>query len=125
MRSLWEGCGARLLTKGAFERIGNETVEVGGRMITADVIAVAAPLRGTTAWLPPALVDEHALLRVNNTMAAAAAVWGIGDVVAVPEGYRLPPALRSIQATASGVAHNVAPALRGDSPKPSLRPRGP
>ncbi len=58
-------------------------------------------------------------------MAAAAAVWGIGDVVAVPEGYRLPPALRSIQATASGVANNVARALRGDSAKPILRPGGP
>ncbi|HLQ16867.1 MAG TPA: FAD-dependent oxidoreductase [Candidatus Eisenbacteria bacterium] len=125
IRSLFERRGARLVTEGAVERIGNGTVEVGGRMITADVIAVAAPLRGTTAWLPPALVDEHALLRVNNTMAAAAAVWGIGDVVAVPEGYRLPPTLRSIQATASGVANNVARALRGDSAKPILRPGGP
>ncbi len=125
VRSLFERRGAQLISEGAVERIGNGTVEVGGRVIAADVIAVAAPLRGTTSWLPPALVDEHAMLRVNNTMAATAGVWGIGDVVAVPDGYRLPPALRSIQATASGVASNVARALRGESPKPVLRPGAP
>jgi NADH dehydrogenase FAD-containing subunit len=125
VRSLFERRGAQLITEGAVERIGHGTVEVGGRVVVADVIAVAAPLRGTTAWLPPALVDEHAMLRVDNTMAATAGVFGLGDVVAVPEGYRLPPALRSIQATASGVASNVAGALRGDSPKPILRPGGP
>jgi NADH:ubiquinone reductase (H+-translocating) len=125
IRSLFERRGAQLISEGAVERIGNGTVEVGGRVIAADVIAVAAPLRGTTAWLPPALVDEHAMLRVSDTMAAAPGIWGIGDVVAVPDGYRLPPALRSIQATAGGVAGNVARALRGDSPKPILRPGGP
>src|SRR5438132_2505621 len=62
IRSLFERRGAQLITEGPVERVGNGTVEVGGRVITADVIAVAAPLRGTTAWLPPALVDKHALL---------------------------------------------------------------
>ena len=121
VRSIFERRGAQLVTEGAVERIGEGTVEVGGRVIVADVIAVAAPLRGTTAWLPAALVDERAMLRIDNTMAATAGVFGIGDVVSVPEGYRLPPALRSIQATAGGVARNVATALRGEAPKQILR----
>jgi NADH dehydrogenase FAD-containing subunit len=125
VRSLFERRGAQLIGEGAIERIGEKTVEVGGRVIVADVIAVAAPLRGNTAWLPSALVDERAMLRVDNTMAATAGVFGIGDVVSVPEDYRLPPALRSIQATASGVARNVAAALRGDVPEPILRQGGP
>lgn len=121
VRSLFERRGAKLIGEGAIERIGEGTVEVGGRVIGADVIAVAAPLRGNTAWLPSALVDERAMLRVDDTMAATAGVFGIGDVVSVPEDYPLPPTLRSIQATAGGVAHNVAAALRGDVPKPVLR----
>jgi NADH dehydrogenase FAD-containing subunit len=125
MRSLFERRGAQLIAEGAIDRIGEGKVEVGGRVIVADVIAVAAPLRGNTAWLPSSLVDERAMLRVDNTMAATAGVFGIGDVVSVPEGYRLPPALRSIQATAGGVARNVAAALRGDAPKPILRKGGP
>ena len=125
IRNLFEGRGAQLIADGAIERIGEGTVELGGRLIVADVIVVAAPLRGNTAWLPPALVDERAMLRVDNTMAATAGVFGIGDAVSVPEGYRLPPALRSIQATASGVARNVAAALRGNVAKPVLRKGGP
>ena len=124
VRSIFERRGAQLVTEGAVERIGEGTVEVGGRVIVADVIAVAAPLRGATAWLPAALVDERAMLRIDNTMAATAGVFGIGDVVSVPDGYRLPPALRSIQATAGGVARNVATALRGEAPKPILRQGG-
>jgi NADH:ubiquinone reductase (H+-translocating) len=124
VRSIFERRGAQLVTEGAVQQIGEGTVEVGGRVVVADVIAVAAPLRGTTAWLPPALVDERAMLRVDNTMAATAGVFGIGDVVSVPEGYRLPPALRSIQATARGVARNVIAALRGEAPKPILRQGG-
>lgn len=122
---LFERRGAQLIAEGAIERIGDGTVEVGGRVIVADLIAVAAPLRGNTAWLPSALVDERAMLRVDNAMAARAGVFGIGDVVSVPEDYRLPPALRSIQATAGGVARNVAAALRGEVPKPILRKGGP
>ena len=90
-------------------------------MVVADVIAIATPLRGTTDWLPPALVDERGMLRVDNAMAATAGVFGIGDVVSVPEAYRLPPALRSIQATARGVALNVIAALGGGATKPILR----
>ena len=125
IRNLFERRGAQLIAEGAVARIGEGSVEVGRRVIAADVIAVAAPLRGNTAWLPPALLDERAMLRVDNTMAATDGVFGLGDVVSVPEGYRLPPALRSIQATASGVARNVAAALRGDFPKPILRKGGP
>jgi len=58
-------------------------------------------------------------------MAAGAGVFGIGDVVAVPDGYRLPPALRSIQATAPGIARNVARALRGAASQPVLKPGQP
>jgi hypothetical protein len=58
-------------------------------------------------------------------MAAGSGVFGIGDVVAAPEGYRLPPALRSIQATARGTAGNVAAALQGSAPQPVLRPNQP
>jgi hypothetical protein len=106
-------------------RIGEGTVDLGGRLIGADVIAVAAPLRGTTAWLPPGLVDERGMLRVDKTMAATTGVFGIGDVVTVPQGYRLPPALRSIQATANGVARNVGAALRGGATAPILRQGAP
>ena len=125
IRNLFERRGAQLIAEGAIERIGEGTVEVGGRVIVAGVIALAAPLRGSTAWLSPALLDQRAMLRVDNTMAAGAGVFGIGDVVSVPEGYRLPPALRSIQTTASGVARNVAAALRGNVAKPILRKGGP
>lgn len=45
-------------------------------------------------------------------------VFGIGDVITVPEGCRFAPALRSIQSTARGVASNVARAIGGDAPKP-------
>lgn len=121
VRGILESRGAQLITDGPVERIGEGTVELGGRAIVADVIAVAAPLRGATAWLPPSLVDERGMLRVDNAMAATAGVFGIGDVVSVPDSYRLPPALRSIQATARGVARNVAAALGGDAPKPILR----
>ncbi|MDQ6720397.1 MAG: FAD-dependent oxidoreductase [Candidatus Dormibacteraeota bacterium] len=121
VRRLFERRGAQLITEGAVERIGEGAVEVGGRVVVADVIAIAAPLRGTTDWLPPALVDERGMLRVDSAMASTTGVFGIGDVVSVPEGYRLPPALRSIQATAGGVARNVIDALGGDAPKPVLR----
>ena len=90
-------------------------------MIEADLIAVVAPLSGNTGWLPQAVLDERGMLRVDSAMAARDRVFGIGDVVAVPEGYRLPPTLRSIQATATGVARNVAAALHGVGPQAILR----
>ncbi len=121
VRQILERRGAQLITEGTVEQIGDGTVVVGGRVIVADVIAVAAPLRGTTDWLPPALVDERGMLRVDSALAATAGVFGIGDVVSAPEGYRLPPALRSIQATARGVARNVVDALEGGAPKAVLR----
>jgi NADH dehydrogenase FAD-containing subunit len=125
IRKILESRGARLINEGTVGRIDEGAVEVGGRLIVADLIAVAAPLRGTTDWLPPALVNERGMLRVDSAMAATSGVFGIGDVVSVPEGYRLPPALRSIQATAGGVARNVVDALLGDAPKPVLRRGGP
>ena len=121
VRQILERRGAQLITDGTVERIGEGTVVVGGRVIVADVVAVAAPLRGITDWLPPALVDERGMLRVDSALAATAGVFGIGDVVSAPEGYRLPPALRSIQATARGVARNVVDALGGGAPKAVLR----
>jgi NADH dehydrogenase FAD-containing subunit len=121
VRGIFESRGAQLINTGAVECIGAGTVEVGGRVVAADVIAVAAPLRGNTDWLPPALVDERGMLRVDSAMAATAGVFGIGDVVSVPEGYRLPPALRSIQTAARGVARNVVDGLGGGDPKPVLR----
>jgi NADH dehydrogenase FAD-containing subunit len=125
VREILERRGAQLITEGPVHRIGEGSVEVGGRVVPGDVIAVAAPLRGAADWLPPALVNERGMLRGNSAMAATAGVFGIGDVVSVPEGYRLPPALRSIQATARGVAQNVVDALGGGAPKAILRPGSP
>jgi NADH:ubiquinone reductase (H+-translocating) len=125
VRALFEKRGAQLLTEGTVERIAKGSVELRGSSVEADLIAVVAPLRGSTEWLPRALLDEHGMLRVDSAMAAGAGVFGIGDVVAVPEGYRLPPALRSIQATAAEIARNVAGALRGAAPRAVLRPGQP
>jgi NADH:ubiquinone reductase (H+-translocating) len=125
VRTLFERRGAQLITPGRVTRIGDGTVELDGSVVTADVIAVVAPLRGNTEWLPQALVDEHGMLRVDRAMAAGAGVFGIGDVVAVPDGFRLPPALRSIQATAPGLARNVARALASSAVQPVLRPGQP
>jgi NADH:ubiquinone reductase (H+-translocating) len=125
VRMLFEQRGAQLITAGRVRRIGAGTVELEGSLVSADVIAVVAPLRGVTEWLPQTLLDEHGRLRVDRAMAAGGGVFGIGDVVAVPEGFRLPPALRSIQATAPGIARNVARALAGTTTQPVLRPNQP
>ena len=125
IRALFERRGAQLVTQGAVERIGEGVVKLEGSTISAELIAVVGPLRGNTEWLPRALLDERGMLRVDGAMAAGAGVFGIGDVVAVPDGYRLPPALRSIQATAPGIARNVAGALRGAATQPVLKPGQP
>lgn len=125
VRTLFEQRGAQLITAGRVRRIGDGTVELDGSAVAADLIAVVAPLRGNTEWLPRALLDEHSMLRVDRAMAAGAGVFGIGDVVAVPEGFRLPPALRSIQATAPGIARNVALALGSAPVQAVLRPNQP
>jgi NADH dehydrogenase FAD-containing subunit len=121
VRALFERRGAQLVTEGDVERIGEGTVELRGSVFEADLIAIVAPLRGDTAWLPDAVLDQRGMLRVDRAMAAGAGVFGIGDVVAVPEGYRLPPALRSIQATAAGIARNVTAAISGVAPQAILR----
>ncbi|MBA3688151.1 MAG: FAD-dependent oxidoreductase [Chloroflexi bacterium] len=121
VRAVLEKRGAQLVTEGTVERISDGTVELQGSAFEADLIAIVAPLRGSTEWLPKALLDQRGMLRVDNAMAAGAGVFGIGDVVAVPDGYRLPPALRSIQATAAGIARNVTGALRGAVPQAVLR----
>jgi len=121
VRALFEQRGAQLVTQGTVERIGEGTVELGGSSVAADLIAVVAPLRGSTEWLPESLLDERGMLRVDSAMAAGARIFGIGDVVAVPDGYRLPPALRSIQATAAGIARNVTAAISGVAPQAILR----
>ncbi len=125
LRRLFESRGARLVSEGPLERVREGRVEVAGGSVAADLIALASPLRGNTDWLRADLVDPIGRLRVDETMAASAGVFGIGDVVAVPDDYRLPPTLRSIQATARGVALNVARALRGDALQAVLRPRRP
>ena len=125
LRRLFESRGARLVREGPLERVREGRVEVAGGSVAADLIALASPLRGNTDWLRADLVDPIGRLRVDETMAASAGVFGIGDVVAVPDDYRLPPTLRSIQATARGVALNVARAFRGDAPQALLRPRRP
>jgi len=125
VRKLFEQRGAELITDEMVERIEDGTVHLDERAIEADLIAVVAPLRGNTDWLPPTLLDDRGMLRVDNAMAAGSGVFGIGDVVAVPEGYRLPPALRSIQATAAGVARNVVGALQDAAPQAVLKPGQP
>ena len=125
VRALFERRGAQLLTEGTVERIGRGNVELRGSAVEADLIAIVAPLRGSTEWLPEALLDERGMLRVDSGMVARAGIFGIGDVVSVPEGYRLPPSLRSIQATAAGVARNVAGALRGVATQAVLKPGQP
>lgn len=125
IRALFEKRGAQLLTDGPVERIGEGTIELAGSAVAADLIAVVAPLRGSSEWLPPALLDDRGMLRVDSAMAVGAGVFGIGDAVAVPEGFRLPPTLRSIQAAAPGVARNVAGALHGEAPQAVLIPGQP
>jgi NADH:ubiquinone reductase (H+-translocating) len=121
VRALFEQRGAQLITEGPVERIGEGTVELRASVFEADLIAIVAPLRGDTAWLPKALLDQRGMLRVDSAMAAGAGIFGIGDVVVVPDGYRLPPALRSIQATAAGIARNVIGAISGVPPQAILR----
>ncbi|MEO6294322.1 MAG: FAD-dependent oxidoreductase [Candidatus Limnocylindria bacterium] len=125
VRKLLEQRGAELITDEVVERIEDGAVHLDARAIEADLIAVVAPLKGNTDWLPPTLLDDRGMLRVDNAMAAGSGVFGIGDVVAVPEGYRLPPALRSIQATAAGVARNVVGALQDAAPQAVLKPGQP
>ncbi len=125
VRALFEKRGAQLVTEGTVERIGEGAVELADRAIEADLIAIVSPLRGSTDWLPADLVNERGMLRVDHAMRAADGVFGIGDVVAVSDGYRLPPALRSIQSTAGGVARNVLGALGGAAPEAVLKPGQP
>jgi NADH dehydrogenase FAD-containing subunit len=125
LRRLLEMRGAGLVSEGCVERVHEGGVELAGGSVATSLVALAAPLRGCTDWLPEGLLDDRARLRVENTMAAAPGVFGIGDVVAVPDGYRLPPALRSIQATAEGTARNVAAALQGAAMQPVLKPNQP
>lgn len=121
IRELFERRGAELVTEGAVERIDEGRIQLPGNRLEADVIAMVAPLRGNTDWLPRALLDAKGMLRVDGAMAAGTGVFAIGDGVAVPEGHRLPPALRSIQATAQGVARNVIGAIGGAALETVLR----
>lgn len=125
IRAILERRGGQLISAGPVTRIGDGGVELNGRSVAAEVVALVAPLRGGTSWLPQAFLDEHGMLRVDTSMAAAAGVFGIGDVVAVPEGYRLRPSLMSIRATAAPIAANVVRALEGVPLKPVLRPDAP
>jgi len=125
LRQLYESRGARLL-EGRVESIGDGQVSLAnGERVATEVIAVATPLRGGTDWLPAELLDPSARVRIDNAMAVRPGVFAIGDVVSVPDGYRLSPALRSIQGTSRGVAGNLVRALRGEEPLPVLKPGTP
>lgn len=125
IRTLLERRGSQLITDGSLERIEEGTVHLSAREVGADLIAIVAPLRGNTDWLPSELLSYNGMLRVDDAMAAGPGVFGIGDVVAVPDGYRLPPTLRSIQGTAAGVARNVIGAIAGAPPQAVLKPGQP
>ena len=125
IRAILERRGGRLISNRPLQGIGEGSVELQGGAVAADVVALAAPLRGGSRWLPQALLDERGMLRVDSSMAAAAGVFGIGDVVAVPEGYGLRPTLMSIRATAGPIAANLVRALEDVALKPVLRPNKP
>ena len=125
IRKLLDRRGAQLITDGSVQRIEEGTVHTSAGEFDADLIAIVAPLRGNADWLAPELVSDRGMVRVDDAMAVGPGVWAIGDVVAAPEGYRLPPALRSIQATAAGVARNVLGAVHGAVPGPVLKPGRP
>jgi NADH dehydrogenase FAD-containing subunit len=122
MARLFERRGGRLISEGAVVRIDASGVVLPARTVVADLIALAAPLRGCTEWLPRDLLDARGMLKVDSAMAAAPGVMGIGDVAAVPAGYRLPPTLQSIRNTARGIAGNVIRALDGAALQPVVRP---
>jgi NADH dehydrogenase FAD-containing subunit len=125
MARLFERRGGRLISEGSVVRIEGSGVVLAARTVDADLIALAAPLRGCTEWLPRDLVDGRAMLNVDGAMRAAHGVFGIGDVVVVPAGYRLPPTLQSIRQTARAIANNVIRALDGAALQPVLRPGQP
>jgi NADH dehydrogenase FAD-containing subunit len=125
MARLFERRGGRLVSEGSVVRIDASGVVLGTRTVDADLIALAAPLRGCTEWLPSDLLDGRRMLKVDSAMQAVTGVFGIGDVVVVPPGYRLPPTLQSIRATARKIATNVLRALEGAALQPVLRPGQP
>jgi 3-phenylpropionate/trans-cinnamate dioxygenase ferredoxin reductase subunit len=125
MSRLFERRGGRLISEGSVVRIDESGVVLAARTVDADVVALATPLRGCTEWLPGDLLDGHGMLMVDNAMAAAPGVMGIGDVAAAPAGYRLPPTLLSIRQTARKIAANVIRALDGAPLQPVLRPDQP
>lgn len=118
---LLERRGGRLISRGPVIRIDAAAVLLRELTVAADVIALATPLQGETGWLPRDLLDARGMLKVDSAMAAAPGVFGIGDVVAVPADYRLPPTLQSIRNTARRTAGNVVRALDGAVPLQVLR----
>jgi NADH dehydrogenase FAD-containing subunit len=122
---LFERRGGRLISEGSVVRIDKSGVVLAARTVDADLIALAAPLRGCTEWLPGDLLDGRGMLMVDSAMAVAPGVMAIGDVTAVPTGYRLPPTLLSIRQTARRIADNVIRALDGAPVQPVLRPGQP
>ena len=125
IRIIFERRGGQLLSDGPVMRIAERTVELSSRAIVADLVALASPLCGNTAWLPRAALDERGMLRIDSAMAASNGVFGIGDVVAAPEDRRLPPTLQSIRSTAGRAAANLARAFDGSALKPVLMPGRP
>ncbi len=121
MTRLFDRRGGRLISEGSVVGIDASGVALAMRTVNADLIALAAPLKGCTEWLPRDLLDARGMLKVDSAMAAAPGVIGIGDVAAVPVGYRLPPTLQSIRRTARRIAGNVIRALDGAALQPVLR----
>jgi NADH dehydrogenase FAD-containing subunit len=125
MARLFERRGGQLISEGAVLQIDASGVVLPTRTVDADLIALAAPLRGCTEWLPGDLLDARGMLKVDSAMAAAPGVFGIGDVAAVPAGYLLSPTLQSIRNTVRGIAGNVIRGLDGAALLPVLRPGQP
>ena len=125
LRDLFVRRGGRLVNEGPVVRINQSGVELRTSTVEADLVALAAPLRGCTEWLPGHLLDARGMLQVDSAMTATPGVFGIGDVVAAPGGYRLAPTLLSIRGTAPRIARNVIGALDGTAPIRVLRPDEP
>lgn len=125
LEQLFRRRGARLVAGRGLERVTDRGIELHGIGIEADVVALAAPIRGVAGWLPPALLDAHGRLRVNRSLAAAPGVFGLGDVLAEPPGVALAPTLMAIRKLAPRLARSVAAVRAGRSPAQVLGPAGP
>jgi len=93
-----------LITAGRVRRIGHGTVELEGSAVAADVIAVVAPLRGNTEWLPQALLDAGIAVacRGSVVLVAAAAILAATGFLRADEAARLRQVVRRLFPVAQG-----------------------